>query len=306
VGVDEGVLANDLNATGLTAALTVPTVNGKVTLNPEGSFEYTPDPDFSGVDTFEYSITDSANNTSTAIVALNVAPVKVTLGTVLTYTAADVSQLEGEAFAKAPKLYGVFENGKKGSFKKIKTSTGSEFSGAWGKKLTLYNKKAVKGGYKSYYDSNGPDTPAVITVMVKGKTAAKAKIDASIQKVQLVPPVITAILHSNGDPVTEDNPASLGETITIEGKYFGDKAPKVALEVSGKLAKCKVDKAGLSNTNYKGKPSAMNPVTGESSIKVILPTKKVSAGTYPIVLDNKVGIATTAVENGTLPEITIK
>jgi hypothetical protein len=140
--------------------------------------------------------------------------------------------------------------------------------------------------------------------MVKGKTADKLKIDEAIQKVQLVPPVITGILDSSGAPVAE---ASLGETITIVGRYFGDKAPKVALEVNGKLVKCKVDKAGLSYTNYKGKPSAMDPVTGESSIKVILPTKKVPAGNvYPIVLNNKVGIATTAGLNGKLPVIGIK
>jgi hypothetical protein len=139
--------------------------------------------------------------------------------------------------------------------------------------------------------------------MVKGKTAAKQKIDSEIQKVQLVPPVITDIQDGSGNSITE---ASAGETITIVGKYFGDKAPKVALEVGGKLLKCKVDKSGLSNTNYKGKPSAMNSETGESSVKVILPSKKLGAGTYPIVLDNKVGIATTAVEKGTLPEITIK
>jgi hypothetical protein len=146
--------------------------------------------------------------------------------------------------------------------------------------------------------------------MVKGKTAAKAKIDDEIQKVQLIPPVITAILHSNGDAVTEDNPASLGETITIDGKYFGDKAPKVAIEVSGKLLKCKVDKSGLSNTNYKGKPSAMNPETGESSIKVILPLKGLSSGTYPLILDNKIGIGTTPfvsdINKGHLPEINVK
>jgi hypothetical protein len=292
-----------MNATGFTATLTVPTVNGKVTLKADGSFEYEPKTNYSGVDTFEYSITDGTT-TSAAIVALNVAPVKVTLGLVLKYTASDVAALGGETFAKAPKLYGVFANGKKGSFKKIKSSNGTDFSGAWGKKFTLYNKKAVKGGYKSYYDSNGPDTPAVIAVYAKGKTAAKQKIDSEIQKVQLVPPVITDIQDGSGNSITE---ASAGETITIVGKYFGDKAPKVALEVGGKLLKCKVDKSGLSNTNYKGKPSAMNPETGESSIKVILPTsKKLPAGTYPIVLDNKVGIATTAVENGTLPEITIK
>jgi hypothetical protein len=168
----------------------------------------------------------------------------------------------------------------------------------------LYNKKAVKGGYKSYYDSNGPDTPAVITVYAKGKTASKMKIDGDIQKVQLVPPVITDIQDGSGNSITE---ASAGGTITIIGKYFGDKAPKVSMEPigGGKLIKCKVDKSGLLNKNYKGKPSAMDSLTGNSSLKVILPVaKKLPAGTYSIVLDNKIGIATKL--DGTLLEFTIK
>jgi hypothetical protein len=49
----------------------------------------------------------------------------------------------------------------------------------------------------------------------------------------------------------------------------------------------------------------MDPVTGKSSIRVILPNK-LSTGTYPIILDNKVGIATTPEDKGTLPEIIIK
>jgi len=292
-----------LNATGLTAI--VPNPPKGLDFHSDGSFEYTPEDNFCGIVTFTYQIDGTQ---STAIVALNIAPVKVTLGSVVTYSASDVVDLNGENFAKAPKLYGVFANGKKGSFKKIKTSTGSEFSGAWGKKLTLYNKKAVKGGYKSYYDSNGPDAPAVITVKVKGKTAAKVKIDGIIQKVQLVPPVITEIQDGSGNTIAE---ASAGNTITIIGLYFGDKAPKVALEpiAGGKLVKCKVDKVGLSNMNYKGKSSAMDPLTGKSSVKVILPAgKKLPSGIYSIVLDNKVGIATTSSEAGksTLPLIEIK
>jgi hypothetical protein len=50
----------------------------------------------------------------------------------------------------------------------------------------------------------------------------------------------------------------------------------------------------------------MNPDTGESYIKVILPKKKLPSRTYPIVLNNKIGIATTSGVNGKLPEITIK
>jgi hypothetical protein len=50
----------------------------------------------------------------------------------------------------------------------------------------------------------------------------------------------------------------------------------------------------------------MDPLTGESSLTVILPSKNLSAGTYPIVLDNKIGIATTPGGKASLPEINIK
>jgi hypothetical protein len=50
----------------------------------------------------------------------------------------------------------------------------------------------------------------------------------------------------------------------------------------------------------------MDSETGESFIKVILPAKKLNPGTYPLVLNNKVGIALTAGNNATLPMITVK
>jgi hypothetical protein len=63
--------------------------------------------------------------------------------------------------------------------------------------------------------------------------------------------------------------------------------------------------------NYKGKPSSMDSSTGESSISVTLPLKGLSSGTYPLVLDNKIGIALTpdnedAGIKGKLPVVIIK
>jgi len=307
VDVANGVLANDLNATGKNVSVATNVTKGVLDLNSDGSFEYTPETGFSGITTFEYQINDGVNS-SKAIVALNVIPVKIALGSVLTYNASDIPALKGKTFSKAPKLYGIFaQNGKKGTFKKIKTSTGSKFSGAWGKKFALYDKKLLKNGYKTYFDKNRP-LSTKITVMVKGKTDDKLKIDTPLQSVQLVPPVITDIQNSAGQTISE---AKAGSTIVLIGKYFGNKAPKVALEVSpGKLSKCKVDKSGFKHQDYKGKPSAMNAVTGESSIKIILPSKNLKPGLYPIVLDNKTGIATTPYidqnNEGHLPMIKIK
>ena len=57
-----GVLANDTDIDGdaLTARLAASPQHGDVSLQPDGSFVYIPDPNFHGVDTFTYDVTDGA------------------------------------------------------------------------------------------------------------------------------------------------------------------------------------------------------------------------------------------------------
>ena len=82
-----GVLANDLTDRGddLTAGSASDPAGGSVTLNPDGSFIYTPDTGFAGADTFTYTATDEAGATDTATVTVtvsatpgNISPVAVT------------------------------------------------------------------------------------------------------------------------------------------------------------------------------------------------------------------------------------
>ncbi len=70
-----GVLANDADAEGdpMTAALVDGPANGTLTLNPNGSFTYTPAADFSGTDTFTYRASDGNASSSLATVTINVA-----------------------------------------------------------------------------------------------------------------------------------------------------------------------------------------------------------------------------------------
>ncbi len=74
-----GVLGNDLDpdspAGTLTAALVAGPSNGSVTLNADGSFDYTPAANFNGVDTFTYTATDGSVSTAAATVTITVAPV---------------------------------------------------------------------------------------------------------------------------------------------------------------------------------------------------------------------------------------
>ena len=73
-----GVLANDTDANGdaLTAqVIGGPPPNGDLTFNANGSFSYTPDPDFNGTDQFSYRANDGSANSATTTVTITVSPV---------------------------------------------------------------------------------------------------------------------------------------------------------------------------------------------------------------------------------------
>jgi len=55
----------------------IPPANGTVVLNADGSFTYTPNPDFNGIDTFEYEVCDDGDPIlcETALVQIEVIPV---------------------------------------------------------------------------------------------------------------------------------------------------------------------------------------------------------------------------------------
>ncbi|MFB6248291.1 MAG: cadherin-like domain-containing protein [Salinibacter sp.] len=72
-----GVLANDSDPEGddLTASLFRTPQHGSLSFSGDGTFEYTPDPDYNGADRFVYVAADPSGNRDTATVQLNVAPV---------------------------------------------------------------------------------------------------------------------------------------------------------------------------------------------------------------------------------------
>lgn len=75
VAVGLGVLINDLNPDGgtLTAAVVSNPLHGTLVLAANGSFVYTPDPNFNGVDTFTYQGTSLGAHSNIATVTINVA-----------------------------------------------------------------------------------------------------------------------------------------------------------------------------------------------------------------------------------------
>jgi VCBS repeat-containing protein len=72
-----GVLANDTDIDGGTLGATKLTdpAHGTLALNPDGSFTYTPDANYSGADSFTYTVDDGNGGTATATVNLTVTPV---------------------------------------------------------------------------------------------------------------------------------------------------------------------------------------------------------------------------------------
>jgi large repetitive protein len=68
------VLANDTDADEdtLTAVLVNGPANGSLTLNPDGTFSYTPNEGFFGTDSFTYQANDGTDPSNTATVTLEV------------------------------------------------------------------------------------------------------------------------------------------------------------------------------------------------------------------------------------------
>ena len=76
--VTDGVLSNDLDADGdaLSAEIVTNPSHGVASLNPDGSFEYTPMDSFNGIDSFTYRVNDGTTNSeSTATVSITVSDV---------------------------------------------------------------------------------------------------------------------------------------------------------------------------------------------------------------------------------------
>lgn len=85
---EDGVLANDFDENGDTLFVEIvdPTESGTVELEEDGSFTYTPDPDFYGTDAFTYQISDGAKQSDLVVVELTVTAM------------ADAPQATGESF----------------------------------------------------------------------------------------------------------------------------------------------------------------------------------------------------------------
>jgi large repetitive protein len=74
---DVAVLANDTDPNGDTLAVTAATdpAHGTTAIQPNGTVRYTPDANYAGADTFDYTVGDGTGNSDTGSVAVTVTPV---------------------------------------------------------------------------------------------------------------------------------------------------------------------------------------------------------------------------------------
>jgi hypothetical protein len=95
--VSDGVLVGDSDPNGdpITAQLVTPPANGTVTLNANGSFSYVKGPNFEGLDSFTYRV-------SNGLLASSVATVNIT-----SYEATIVTKLYNQVLGRAPDTQGL-------------------------------------------------------------------------------------------------------------------------------------------------------------------------------------------------------
>jgi len=79
-GQEDGSIAGqvtgvDIDGDALSFAVDGAPANGTVTMNPDGSFSYTPAANFNGTDSFTYTVSDGQGGTTTGTVSVNVAAV---------------------------------------------------------------------------------------------------------------------------------------------------------------------------------------------------------------------------------------
>ncbi|MBE9101349.1 tandem-95 repeat protein [Vacuolonema iberomarrocanum] len=107
VPVANSILNNDTDAENnpLTAVLATDVGNGTLTLNANGSFTYTPDPDFNGTDSFTYRANDGYGNSTPITVTLTVNPVQDA-----PIAQADAYTLDEDTTLTVPVANGVLDN----------------------------------------------------------------------------------------------------------------------------------------------------------------------------------------------------
>ena len=240
---------------------------------------------------------------------------KVSLGSVIELAATDIPDMNMATFTKRPKIYGTYYDVVKDKDIKLSTQVLTKVNASmpvekvkaiWKKTVALYDKKLLKDAKKSgiltakWLEMNPWQNKSDdCNLYAKVAIPSGDKVDLYVQSVLLSVPQITSVEIAGGDVA---DGVTAGNQLTLKGKYFGGKAPRVYFEyiLNGvvKQQKVKVLKP-LKYSDGKGSPGKscmdVESPTGESELHVQLPTtwwKTWSKGEYYIVIDNKIGLGT--------------
>jgi VCBS repeat-containing protein len=101
-----GILANasDPDGDALTTALAQAPAHGRVVLNADGSFTYTPLPDFQGADSFTYMASDGKGGSDNASVTITVDPMDDVAGSIGVYFDAAGTRCQGTIHPGVPSM----------------------------------------------------------------------------------------------------------------------------------------------------------------------------------------------------------
>jgi hypothetical protein len=251
---------------------------------------------------------------------------KITAGSRLVVYASEIPGMDAE-FTRQPKIYGKYTDPqnskvKRGNTKLIsrvsRTAPANKIESLWNKNVLLYHKKDWKSANKrgtstAAWLAGNPDQNSDLEckLRVQTSTGSKSKIDSLLSGTLIVPPEVTSITRWDGGSIA-GGVHTKGEII-IKGNYFGIRAPAVYLEylsadgTTVRQKKLKVLKP-YKYADEKGREGKscmdLNSTNGTSEVTVALPGRGWAAGTYSLILTNKIGIALDT-GTGTIPQIII-
>jgi endo-1,4-beta-D-glucanase Y len=277
----------------------------------------------SGNGTIIVSVNDSASNDAfdsleNQNISITIGP-RISLGSIFKIKATSVQDLDGNVlteFSRSLRVYGKYKDPLSGNDKKTniavrtkikRDETETDVKCEWIKNVRLYDLKSLKkanqkGVYTKTWLVDNPIDSLFVELAVKMNNVN----DMLNNKLILTPPSIFSLSSWNGDSLDSITLQNNG-LIVVKGKYFGIKPPLVWIEyknsgnriVKKRLKVLKPYK--YQNRIWQKYRSCMNTETGDSEIRVLLPRNwwsDWSAGTYNLILDNRIGLAATSVNLG--------
>jgi hypothetical protein len=197
--------------------------NGSLTLNTDGSFLYTPNPDFSGTDSFSYTLTDSTPDTSNeATVTITVIP---NLSVMTTQAPVQPDVTDGTSYELGMK----FQTSSAGYIKAIRyykapSETGTHQGNIWSSTGTLL----ASVDFTNETASGWQVQPLVTPLFIQPGTVYVVSVNANIHYAATVSGLATSIVNGNISSVADGsngvygNPGSFPTLSYQDTNYFRD------------------------------------------------------------------------------------